>query len=307
MRHRAIDVRDLRKQYGDQVAVDGLSFGVDAGEIFGLLGPNGAGKTTTVECLEGLRHPDDGRIELLGMRQGPGATGIQERIGVQLQNTGLFPNLTVWETLKLFATFFPTAQPAEMLIELVGLSDKRNERCAVLSGGQRQRLTLALAVINDPDIVFLDEPTTGLDPQSRRGVWDIIRELGERGRTVLLTTHYMEEAQQLCDRVAIVDHGRMVVSGRPSDLLKEHFHESTIEFNAPVEVSSELFEAMPGVSGAVSDPAGETTLSSTDIPETIAALLHMAQSQGFELDRFTVRNPTLEDLFLKLTGRTIRN
>ncbi len=300
----AIVVNDLRKQYGDQVAVDGLSFAVEAGEIFGLLGPNGAGKTTTVECVEGLRKPDSGEIELLGMR--PGATGIQERMGVQLQNTGLFPNLTVLETVKLFGTFFPQAQPAEMLVELVGLSDQRNARCAVLSGGQRQRLTLALAVVNDPDIIFLDEPTTGLDPQARRGVWDIIGELRQRGRAVLLTTHYMEEAQQLCDRVGIMDQGRMIVSGRPADLLREYFDESTVEFAAPIDVSVESFATLPGVISVV-DRDAEIALSSTNIPETIAGLLHVAREQGFELDRFTVRSATLEDLFLRLTGRTIRS
>ncbi|MFO8060190.1 MAG: ABC transporter ATP-binding protein [Bacillota bacterium] len=299
-------VRDLRKQYGDVVAVDGISFSVGAGEIFGLLGPNGAGKTTTVECLEGLRQPDEGTVELLGRTQGSQERGIRERMGVQLQNTGLIPNLTVLETLRLFAAFFSRSHSPETLLDMVGLREKRNERCSALSGGQRQRLTLALAVVNDPEVIFLDEPTTGLDPQARRGVWEIINQLRERGRTVLLTTHYMEEAQRLCDRVAIMDQGRIIVSGPPADLLKEHLDEATIEFAAPEQVPLEAFQALPGVLRAAGN-GSEMMLSTANIPETVGNLLDLARGRGFELNRFTVRSPTLEDLFLKLTGRTIRN
>ncbi len=298
-----VAVRELQKHYDGVVAVDDLSLEIHAGEVFGLLGPNGAGKTTTVECLEGLREPDSGDIEILGLR--PGSRDLKERVGVQLQETGLPSNLTVRETLYLFSTFFSRTQPVDYLMKLVGLEEKRNSRSETLSGGQRQRLNLALAVINDPDVIFLDEPTTGLDPQARRGVWDIVRDLSGRGRTILLTTHYMEEAQQLCDRVAILDHGRLVVEGRPSDLLGHHFEESTVQFSAPGSSAVSL-EDLPGVVN-LTYMEGVVSLSTTSVPETVAGLMAMARSEGFPLDSFTVRSPTLEDLFIKLTGKAIRN
>lgn len=298
-----VAVRELQKHYDGVVAVDDLSLEIHAGEVFGLLGPNGAGKTTTVECLEGLREPDSGDIEILGLR--PGSRDLKERVGVQLQETGLPSNLTVRETLYLFSTFFSRTQPVDYLMKLVGLEDKRNSRYETLSGGQRQRLNLALAVINDPDVIFLDEPTTGLDPQARRGVWDIVRDLSGRGRTILLTTHYMEEAQQLCGRVAILDHGRLVVEGRPSDLLGQHFEESTVQFSAPGSSAVSL-EDLPGVI-SLTNMEGVVSLSTTSVPETVAGLMALASSEGFPLDSFTVRSPTLEDLFIKLTGKIIRD
>lgn len=298
-----VAVRELQKHYDGVVAVDDLSLEIHAGEVFGLLGPNGAGKTTTVECLEGLREPDSGDIEILGLR--PGSRDLKERVGVQLQETGLPSNLTVRETLYLFSTFFSRTQPVDYLMKLVGLEEKRNSRSETLSGGQRQRLNLALAVINDPDVIFLDEPTTGLDPQARRGVWDIVRDLSGRGRTILLTTHYMEEAQQLCGRVAILDHGRLVVEGRPSDLLGQHFEESTVQFSAPGSSAVSL-EDLPGVI-SLTNMEGVVSLSTTSVPETVAGLMALASSEGFPLDSFTVRSPTLEDLFIKLTGKVIRD
>jgi len=226
----AIVAEDLRKYYGKTRAVDGISVRVPVGEIFGMLGPNGAGKSTTIEMIEGLRKPDSGAITVLGLHQPQQATAIKERIGIQLQTTALYPRLTVTELLDLFHTFYrgrKTISTAE-LIHTVDLAEKRDTRSKELSGGQRQRLSVALALVNDPELIFLDEPTTGLDPQARRQLWDVISEMRDRGKTILLTTHYLEEAEQLCDRVAIVDHGRIIEQGGPSELISRHFRETAI-------------------------------------------------------------------------------
>lgn len=301
----AIEVRNLRKAYGGQPAVDGLSFTVAVGEVYGMLGPNGAGKTTTVESVEGLRQPDSGEIQVLGMSHGKDTPAIKARIGIGLQTTGLFPKLTVREIINLYASFFPRPLATANLIELVGLKEKGNARSAELSGGQKQRLALALALVGDPDLVFLDEPTTAMDPAARRSVWDLILDLKARGKTVVLTTHYMEEAAYLCDRVAVVDRGRIIAEGRPDDLVREHFSETAIEFSTPKSVALDRFKALAGVSRVLTEN-GATTLLSTDVPESVAALLAFAKAEAFRLDRFTVRNATLEDLFLRLTGRRIR-
>ncbi|MGE5674432.1 MAG: ABC transporter ATP-binding protein [Mycobacterium leprae] len=301
----AIEVKDLIKRYGDQTAVDGISFTVQAGEVYGMLGPNGAGKTTTVECVEGLRRPDAGSIRVLGLDPQQDARAIKARLGVQLQSTGLFPKLTVREIIDLYATFFPRAVPTEQLMDLVGLRAKAKSMTTQLSGGQRQKLTLALALVNDPEILFLDEPTTAMDPAARREVWGLVESLKARGKTIILTTHYMEEAATLCDRVAVVDRGRIIAEGRPDDLVRQHFAETAIEFATPQPAVLAELKSLAGVSRVVTEN-GTAMLFSSNVPETVAGLLALSREAGFRLDRFTVRNATLEDLFLRLTGRKIR-
>jgi ABC-2 type transport system ATP-binding protein len=302
----AIEVHGLQKRYGQTVAVDGLTFNVTSGEIFGLLGPNGAGKTTTVECLLGLRTPDAGEVGLLGMVHADQSRAIRARLGVQLQTTGLLPELSAREQVQFFADLFPRALPADDVIARVGLTETAKTRTRALSGGQKQRLAVALALINDPDLLFLDEPTTGLDPQARRALWDLVRGLQQAGKTVLLTTHYMEEAEQLCDRVAIVDHGRIIELGTPIELIRKHFHETAIEFTAQSDAPRESLTALPAVSQTRFEN-GQVTLYSTDVPRTMAALFELASASALAFHDMSVRQATLEDVFLKLTGRRIRS
>jgi ABC-2 type transport system ATP-binding protein len=301
----AIQVEDLRKYYGATKAVDGVSFAVREGEIFGMLGPNGAGKSTTIEIVEGLRRADRGSITVLGFAQPRQSKAIKMRIGIQLQTTALYPRLTVAEILDLFHTFYPGRKtlPTDELIRLVDLEEKRGTRSKQLSGGQRQRLSVALALVNDPDILFLDEPTTGMDPQARRQLWDVIEGLRRQGKTILMTTHYMEEAQQLCDRVAIVDHGHILELDSPTALIRRFFQEVAIEFHdGATDVGA--YQRLPGVNHATSE--GErVTLYSADVPRTMAALLDRESSGGGFRD-LSVRSATLEDVFLKLTGRALR-
>lgn len=301
----AIEVQDLRKRYGSTVAVDGVTFTVGAGEIFGLLGPNGAGKTTTVECLLGLRRPDEGKIRVLGMVHGAGSGALRARLGAQLQTTGLLSRLTVREQVSLFASLFPRALPVDRVLERVGLKEKARAQTRALSGGQKQRLAVALALVNDPDLIFLDEPTTGLDPQARRGLWGVVREMKEAGKTVLLTTHYMEEAEQLCDRVAIVDHGRIIGLDSPAALIHRHFPETAIEFVPPDGIPRETLASLPAV-GQTLYENGHVTLYSTDVPRTLASLFERVSAGSLAFQDMRVRQATLEDLFLKLTGRRIR-
>lgn len=300
-----IDVRELSKHYGETRAVDRVSFGVHAGEVFGLLGPNGAGKTTAVECIEGLREPDGGSITVLGMRQGADRQRIKGRIGVQLQTTGLYPKLAAREVLSLFASFYPAPLPVEGLIDLVGLREKARTYTKDLSGGQQQRLSLALALVGNPDVVFLDEPTTGLDPQARRSVWDLILDLKRQGKTVVLTTHYMEEAEQLCDRVGVMDHGRIIELDRPSALIARHFKETAIEFAIPPDWPVQRLRQIPGVTNLLSED-GHVVIYSEDVPRTMAGLLELTAARELTLNDMSVRTATLEDVFLKLTGRRIR-
>jgi len=303
----AIVAEDLRKYYGKTRAVDGISVHVPAGEIFGMLGPNGAGKSTTIEMIEGLRKPDSGNITVLGFQQPKQSNAIKERIGIQLQTTALYPRLTVTELLDLFHTFYRghSMISTDELIRTVDLGEKRNTRSKELSGGQRQRLSVALALVNDPEIVFLDEPTTGLDPQARRQLWDVIRDMRGRGKTILMTTHYLEEAETLCDRVAIVDHGHIIEQGGPAELISRHFHETAIDFSDS-DSGGDVAEytALPGVVSA-SRKEDRVTLYSTDVPRTMASLLQREQTGGFH--DLIVRGATLEDVFLKLTGRALRD
>jgi ABC-2 type transport system ATP-binding protein len=302
----AIEVTNLRKVYGSLVAVNDISFTVNEGEVFGILGPNGAGKTTTIECIEGLREPDGGEIRVLGQLRRGEANGIKERIGIQLQTTGLYPLLTVSELLKLFGTFFSKSLPVDELVRLVSLEDKRNTRSKDLSGGQLQRLSLALALVNDPELIFLDEPTTGLDPQSRRQIWNIVEDLQRKGKTIVLTTHYMEEAQTLCDRIAVMDGGKIIALDTPEQLINQNFETAAIEFDDRNGATIEMLSALPGVKEAKRD-GGLVTLYSYSTPQTIEAMITAAREGRIAFDDLRVRKATLEDVFLKLTGRRIRD
>jgi len=246
-----IEVDDVRKAYGDVKAVDGVSFQVAKGEIFGLLGPNGAGKTTTMEMIEGLHAPDSGELRVLGMDVRRFASQIKSRIGVQLQTAALYPQLTVTELLDLFASFFGRRPATERLLQDLELTEKRNARTKTLSGGQQQRLSVALALVNDPEVVFLDEPTTGLDPAARQGLWAVIRRMQREDRTILMTTHYMEEAEALCDRLAIMDHGKILDSGTVDDLIGRRFRERGVHFRRSGAPEKEKLEALPAVSRVV--------------------------------------------------------
>ncbi len=300
-----IEVTDLRKRYGDVQAVDGVTFEVQRGEIFGLLGPNGAGKTTTVEILEGLRKPDTGSVQVLGIDAAHQPAGVKERIGVQLQTAALYPYLTVTELLELFRSFFARSRPTEWLLDAVDLGERRNAQTRHLSGGQRQRLSVALALVNDPELVFLDEPTTGMDPQARRSLWDLVLKLRDDGCSVLLTTHYMEEAAQLCDRVAIMDHGHILELGTVSELVTRRFRERAVHFDTMPELELERLGALPAVTRAMVED-GETVLYTGDVAVTIGALIELTESLGREPGNLGIRRATLEDVFLDLTGRALR-
>ncbi|MBA2719894.1 MAG: ABC transporter ATP-binding protein [Chloroflexi bacterium] len=301
-----IRVSDLQKHYGETRAVDGVTFEVAAGSVFGLLGPNGAGKTTTVEVLEGLRTPNSGEVRVLGVDVIRHPDALKPRIGVSLQNAALYPKLTVVEVLDLFRSFYPTGRPTDELVALMDLSEKRTTRTQDLSGGQRQRLSVALALVNDPELVFLDEPTTGMDPAARRSLWDVVLGLKSEGRSVLLTTHYMEEAEVLCDRIAIMDHGRILEEGTVDELISRRFHERAVRFDAIDGLSDEQLAAMPGVA-SLKHEDGEVLLYTGDVPATIGAVLDASEALGMEPANLGVRKPTLEDVFLDLTGRALRD
>jgi len=305
MTDAAIHVQQLIKRYAALTAVDDISFEVQRGEVFGLLGPNGAGKTTTVECIEGLRAPDGGEIRVLGLDARHDLKPIKERIGIQLQTTGLYPKLTVREVIELFGSFYAKRLPTNTLIEMTGLQERETARTKDLSGGQKQRLSVALALVNDPDLIFLDEPTTGLDPQARRNLWDVIEGLQAKGKTVLLTTHYMEEAEQLCNHIAVMDHGKIIAMDTPAALVRENFSEQAIEFESPQPPPIEMLQAIAGVSRAQIQEK-KITVFSTDVPATMAGLLAQSQQGVLHFDNLVVRRATLEDVFLKLTGRRIR-
>ncbi|SER60896.1 ABC transporter ATP-binding protein [Actinokineospora terrae] len=296
----AIVVDDIHKSYGDLRAVDGVSFTVDHGEFFGILGPNGAGKTTALEIMEGLREPDRGSVRLLGTDPFPRKVALLPRIGVQLQASAFFDKLTAREQLETFAALYGVgpARAAEML-ELVGLTDKANTREDKLSGGQRQRLSIACALVHDPDIVFLDEPTAALDPQARRNLWDVLRAIRERGKTIVYTTHYLDEAEILCDRVAIMDRGKVLALDTPAALVRglDAPARITLERGALTEADA---AALPGADEVTADEQSLTI--TTRIP---AALLTALAERG-TLDGLQVRTATLEDVFLHLTGREYR-
>ncbi|MDY6834887.1 MAG: ABC transporter ATP-binding protein [Chloroflexota bacterium] len=301
-----IEVRDLFKSYGPIKAVDGISFQVEKGEIFGMLGPNGAGKTTTVEIIEGLRKPDSGRVDVLGMDALKDVRSVKEHIGVQLQIPALFPTLNVQEIVSFFGGIYKTRVSSSEVIQMVSLEESSKVLVKNLSGGQQQRLSVALAFVNDPDIAFLDEPTTGLDPQARRALWDVIEGFRSRGKTIFLTTHYMDEAERLCDRVAVMDHGNIIALDSPSHMIEHHFRESAIQFRISNSPGSKVLSEIDGVSNLVSDE-DEITLYTDNVPVTISGLLALASSRSSQLSDLFVRQATLEDVFLKLTGKRIRD
>jgi ABC-2 type transport system ATP-binding protein len=301
-----VRVRGLTKRYDDVDAVAGIDFDVARGEVFGLLGPNGAGKTTTVEILEGLRVPDGGEVSVLGLDVVKQADALKPRIGVSLQTASMYPKLTVTELIDLFRSFYPKARPAAELIDALELGERKDAQSQVLSGGQRQRLAVALALVNDPELVFLDEPTTGLDPAARRSLWDLVRGLKADGRSVLLTTHYMEEAEVLCDRIAIMDHGRILEMGTVDELVSKRFQERAVRFDRVDGLTAAELEGLPGVS-SIKDDADEVLVYTRDVGPTIGALLALADSRGLELKDLAIRRATLEDVFLDLTGRALRD
>jgi ABC-2 type transport system ATP-binding protein len=301
-----IRVTGLIKRYGDLVAVDGIDFEVARGEVFGLLGPNGAGKTTTVEILEGLRVQDGGSAVVLGYDVATDAESLKPRIGVSLQTAALYPKLTVTELIDLFRSFYPDPRPTAELIDALELGERRNARTSELSGGQRQRLAVALALVNRPELVFLDEPTTGLDPAARRALWDLVLSLKRDGRTVLLTTHYMEEAEILCDRLAIMDHGRILEMGTVDELVSKRFKERAVRFDQLPELDDPTLAALPAVVSVKHDDEA-VLLYTTDVAQTIGALLAAAEAHGVEPANLGVRRATLEDVFLDLTGRALRD
>jgi ABC-2 type transport system ATP-binding protein len=301
-----IRVDGLRKLYGETRAIDGVSFEVRRGTIFGLLGPNGAGKTTTVEVLEGLREPDAGEVRVLGIDALHHADDLRARIGVSLQTAALYPKLTVTEVLTLFRGFYPSGRTPEDLIALMDLGEKRSTRTQDLSGGQRQRLSVALALVNNPELVFLDEPTTGMDPAARRALWDVVLGLKSGGHTVLLTTHYLEEAEVLCDRVAIMDHGKILEEGTVEELVSRRFKERAVRFDAIEGLRDEVLTSRPEVS-SVKHEEGAVLVYTRDVAATIGAVLDAAEALGVEPMNLGVRRATLEDVFLDLTGRALRD
>ncbi len=301
-----IRVAGLRRHYGDVKAVDGVSFEVARGEVFGMLGPNGAGKTTTIEVLEGIRTPDSGTVEVFGLDVSRHQTAIKERIGVQLQSVSLYPRLTVTELIDLFGTFFSRSMPTTQLIDAVDLGERAKAWSMNLSGGQQQRLSIALALVNDPELVFLDEPTTGLDPQARRSLWELIKGLQAQCKTVMLTTHYMEEATELCDRVAIMDHGHILEMGPVKELIGRRFRERAVFFDSNPRLPVADLAHLGGVTRTAQED-GQTVLYSTDVAATIGALLATADGLSLEPHNLGIRQATLEDVFLDLTGRALRD
>ncbi|MEL7562014.1 ABC transporter ATP-binding protein [Dehalogenimonas sp. 4OHTPN] len=302
-----IKVENLVKVYGPIRAVDGISFEVQRGEVFGMLGPNGAGKTTTVEIIEGLRKADSGTVTVLGMDSEHASMAIKQRIGAQLQTPSLMPSLTVEELLDVFAGFYDRSLPIDELLGMLSLTESRKVVVKNLSGGQLQRLSVAMALVNDPEIAFLDEPTTGLDPQVRRGMWQVIEDMRAKGKTIFLTTHYMEEAERLCDRIAIIDHGKIIALDTPRGLINANFHDKAVQFELDPRPETEELLAFPGATSVASD-LNEIVIYSDDIPATMSATLKYAEGRGItsSLKDLRVREASLEDVFLKLTGRKIR-
>ena len=300
-----IQVSGIRKTYGSTVAVDGVSFEVHEGEIFGLIGPNGAGKTTTMECVEGVRTPDAGTISILGLDPFRDVYRLQNRIGVQLQQAQLQKRIKVWEAVDLWASLYSTTVDGDRLLEQLGLADKRNAWFMNLSGGQKQRLFIALAMINDPEVVFLDELTTGLDPQARRAIWDLVRGIRERGKTVFMTTHLMEEAERLCDRVAIIEHGHVIDIGSPDELVSRHCPERTVLLATDDPLAEERLRAIPRVDTVTSRDARFTIQGRGD--DLVTDVIHCLSENRIRVTDFRTVLPNLEDVFLKLTGHSIRD
>jgi ABC-2 type transport system ATP-binding protein len=306
-------LRGVRKAFADVQAVDGLDMEVARGECFGLLGPNGAGKTTTIEMCEGLTAPDQGTVEVLGLTWHDGADALRQRIGIQLQETQFPDKLTVEETLRMFRSFFKRGISVDESIRTAQLEEKRSSRVGGLSGGQKQRLAMACALVGDPELLFLDEPTTGLDPQARRHLWDLVDGLKQAGRTIILTTHYMDEAERLCDRVAIMDHGKVIALGTPQQLIGTIGGEDIVEFavsgvdeNGHGAVSVAELLAIPGVQSHRVD-AGLHQLSVSELHLAVPRIFAALAAQGLHLSEFRTHSATLEDVFVRMTGRNLRD
>ncbi|MEE8593246.1 MAG: ABC transporter ATP-binding protein [Candidatus Bipolaricaulota bacterium] len=298
-------VSQLTKHYGETHAVDGISFTVPNASVFTILGPNGAGKTTTLEMLEGIREPDSGEIEIFGTRLKRITRPVKQRMGVLLQDGGFEPYLKVHEILRLFSSFFQNSLPVDDILEWVALSEKSKALVRTLSGGQKQRLAIGAALINDPDLVFLDEPTTGLDPQARRNIWDIVSGLKARGKTIILTTHYMEEAEALSDEVCIMDYGKIIAQGTPKILTGDLGEETLIEFHGE-DVSSQAMDQLQRCCKATRSDQMMITLETEHLAETMESLFAWSREHDIKLRDLTVRQPNLEDVFLTLTGRRLR-
>ena len=310
----AIEVQNLYKTYPGKKAVDGVSFAVLQGEIFGILGPNGAGKSTTLEIIEGLRQPDklpetQVKVDGLDVRNPRQCDELHQRIGLQLQSSALFEELTVYENLDMLASFYRQARSVKDLLREFNLEEKANARIGTLSGGQQQRVALAAALVNDPTLIFLDEPTTALDPQARRNVWDSVRALQQAGKTIVLTTHYMEEAEVLCDRVAVMDNGRIVALGTPAQLIRQYASEQSIscqfESSSP-KVPVEVLEKLAAVTRVVPTAEG-FLLYTSHLAQSLAALLHTTETYQATVTEITTHSPTLEDVFINLTGKKLRD
>ncbi|HEY6842796.1 MAG TPA: ABC transporter ATP-binding protein [Thermoanaerobaculia bacterium] len=302
----AIVCRDLKKYFADVKAVDGLDLSIAANECFGLLGPNGAGKTTTIEILEGLTTPDSGDVQILGLTWKRNDRELRERIGISLQETQLSEKLTVHETVHLFRSFYKSGRPPDEVLHDLSLEEKSNARVGKLSGGQKQRLAVACALVGSPDILFLDEPTTGLDPQSRLQLWEVVTKFRAKGGTVLLTTHYMEEAERLCDRIAIVDHGHLIALGTPQELIAKLEARNIVEFSSDPPLPEDVLRALPSCHGCTMHN-GLYQLRVDSLADAVPQLLAAVEKAGAKLVTLSTHEATLEDVFVSLTGRELRD
>jgi ABC-2 type transport system ATP-binding protein len=299
-----VEVRDLIKRYSNLLAVDEISFEVYEGEIFGMVGPNGAGKTTTIECIEGLRRPDSGSVQVLGMDPRQDGYTLREQIGIQLQESALPDRIKVWEAMEMFATFYPKTVDWNALLEQLGLIEKRKSAFIKLSGGQKQRLFIALALINDPEVVFLDELTTGLDPKARRAIWDLVLDIRDRGKTVFLTTHFMEEAERLCNRVAIVDQGKIVALDTPSNLIRSLGSEYRVVFSVREKLDKGMFEKISSVTNF--DQVDDQVMIRGKEEGLLSGIVNALEAGGVKFRDLRTEQPTLEDVFLTITGKEIQ-
>ena len=300
-------VKNLIKRYGQLIAVNDVSFSIEKGEVFGLLGPNGAGKTTTVEMIEGLRKPDSGSIEVCGIDALREPGKIKEIIGVQLQSTTLYDKIRVKEVIDLFGSYYRKSIPTEDILNEVSLVDKKDSFVETLSGGLKQRLAMALALVNDPEILFLDEPTTGLDPQARRNVWEVVENLKGRGKTIILTTHYMEEAEQLCQRVGIIDQGKIIAMDTPRNLIANSGLESAVEFSCVPEEQDKMLQKLAGIGKISKQDNNRFVIHTKESSRILQQLARISSESNLNLKNITVREATLEDVFLSLTGKRLRD
>jgi ABC-2 type transport system ATP-binding protein len=300
-----IEVNNLEKKYGDVKAVDGVSFGVAQGDVFGILGPNGAGKTTIIEMIEGLRKPNAGSIKVCDIDALKEPRRIKELIGVQLQATSLYDNIRVKEAIDLFGSYYKKSIPSEQILEEVSLTEKKNSQVSKLSGGQKQRLSVGLALVNDPEVIFLDEPTTGLDPQARHNLWSIVEKLRDRGKTIVITTHYMEEAEQLCHRLAIIDRGKIIAMDTPDNLINKAELATSIDFTTSRDLDG-LAKNIPGICKVNNGSARKYSISTKAVSLVLKDLTNLCYDNHVELENISVRQATLEDVFLAMTGRKLR-